>query len=919
MSDAPGQRWPDEQLAAGTLGGSLGAVPLWAGAAVSGAVAGERLATLVASMVPAVGLLAAGLAGAALVAVRVHRRREQAVLPVTVGVVTALLVVLVSAGGAAARVAATDHGLLPALADHGGEARIVATVAGEPRPIDTGWHVLLRVTSVDGVSTRERAALTVAADPPALGQPWTALVTARPLPDGGYGTWLARQHAVVLLDARSWEPLGPAGTAARASEHVRERVRAAATRHLDDRVGGLLVGFVTGDTRLLPEADRQAMRITSLTHLTAVSGSNVAIVVAGVVGLLSLLRAGAGMRRLAVALVVPWFAYVTRFEPSVLRAGTMAGLLLVAGARGRVRDARHALAVAVLVLVLVDPMLAGSLGLLLSATATAGVLVLAPIVRRRLPDRLPPRAADLAAITLGAQVAVVPVVLASFGELSLASVPANLVGVPGAMVAATIAFVGTVLALVHVELGAVAFALASPGSRLVLAAAHGFADVGGVAEVSRPATIAALVAGCGWLLSRPRGGTARWWALATAVALVAGAVPVALGALPRTGFTVTAIDVGQGDAFLVESPGARVLVDAGEDETAARWLRRNGRRSLDLVVVSHPHLDHVGGVPEVLRSVEVGEVWAAPLPTGLDTVAEVVEVAAARGVSVRAPIAGDRTVVGDLVVEVLHPPPGRPYRHETSELNDSSYVLRVHHDDRRVLLTGDVEAAGQRDLLAAERERLAAELMTVPHHGSATSDPAFLRAVGARVGLIGVGVDNPHGHPSPQVLEVLARAGTEVRRTDEEGTVSVAVPPRRDAAAGCGLARSRPVCAVGSRHAIRAAGDRRRRPAAATRGRAAVGRPRGAGRRPDRRPLRRQRARAAAGAAHHLVVRWPDGDRAARGRGRRRRSQGRARDLPGRSLTRCRAGPRRPRGRQGPEDRQAGGRARAAGRGQDPR
>ena len=842
MSDAPGQGWPDEELTNRALGGSLGVVPLWACAAVLGAIAGERLGTAVESTAPALSLLTAGVAGAAAVAVRVHRRRDQAVLPVVVGLVTVLLVALVSAGGAAARVAATDHGLLPALADHGGEARIVATVAGEPRPVDTGWHVLLRVTSVDGVDTRERAAMIVDTDPPALAEPWTARVTARPLPEGGYGTWLARQHAVALLDARSFEPLGAAGTAARASEHVRERVRAAATRHLDDRVGGLLVGFVTGDTRLLPEADRAAMRTTSLTHLTAVSGSNVAIVVGGVVGLLSLLRAGAGTRRLAVALVVPWFAYVTRFEPSVLRAGTMAALLLVAGASGRVRDARHALVVAVLVLVLVDPMLAGSLGLLLSATATAGVLVLAPIVRRRLPDRLPRRVADLAAITLGAQVAVVPVVLASFGELSLASVPANLVAVPAAMVAATISFVGTVLALVHVELGAVAFALASPGSRLVLVAAHGFADVGGVAEVARPATVAALVAGCGWLLSRPRGRTARWWALATVVALVAGAVPAALGALPRSGFTVTAIDVGQGDAFLVESPDARVLVDAGEDSTAARWLRRNGRRRLDLVVVSHSHLDHVGGVPEVLRSVRVGEVWAAPLPTELDEAAEVFELAAAQQVPVRAPVAGDHTRIGDLVVEVLHPPPGRPYRHESSELNDSSYVLRVHHGDRRVLLTGDVEAAGQQDLLAGERDRLPAELLTVPHHGSATSEPAFLRAVGAQVGLIGVGIDNRHGHPSPKILDVLAQVGTEVYRTDEDGTVTVAVPPRPAApTAGCGPARARPTCTVGSRHAIRAAADRRRRPAAAPRGRAAAGRPRVAGRRPDRRPLRRQR------------------------------------------------------------------------------
>ncbi len=790
------------------LGAAMGPMPVWAVAGIGGSLVGEVVG---ARVPPAVGALAAGAALVAaaavlgvllVIAVSAHRRGRVA-LPVRLGVAASLLVALVCGGGVVLRIATTSVGLLPELAERGGQVELVASVVAEPRPIATGWHVLVRVDEVEGIPTRERAALTLDDDPPPLGSSWVARTSARPLPEGGYGGWLARQHAVVVLDPVSWERDGPPGRLASASEEVRERVRQAATRYLDVRVGGLLVGFVTGDRRLLPEADQIAMRATGLTHLTAVSGSNVAIVIAGVLAVAAVLRVGARGRRIAVASMVPWFAFVTRFEPSVLRAGTMAVLLLLASSRGQVRDARHALAGAVLVLVLIDPRLAGSLGLLLSATATAGVLVVAPLVRGRLPDRLPRRLAELTSITIGAQVAVVPVLLVTFGEIGLATIPANLIAVPAAAIAATLAFVGTALALVHVELGAPLFALAGPATRIVLAAAHGFAGVGGVVEVDRPATVIALLAACGWIIARRGRAAARGTAAVALVAVLVAGAPLATGRLPASGFTVTAIDVGQGDAFLVETPGARVLIDAGGDDRAARWLRQNGRARLDLVVATHPHLDHIGGVPDVLRTVQVDAVWAAPLPTELPQAAETFALAAAMGVPVRAPTKGEQVQVGDLRVEVLHPAPGRPYRFSRSELNESSYVLRFHHDGRRVLTTGDVEREAQADLLAGGAEQLRAELFTVPHHGSRTTDPAFLAAIGGRVGLISAGRDNRHGHPHEEIVDMLDAAGVTVRRTDLEGTVTVEVPGVVDRRASPRFPRSNiqvlhPVASTGS-------------------------------------------------------------------------------------------------------------------------
>jgi competence protein ComEC len=824
--DPPGE---DGEHARPPTGRVLGPLPLWACVLLAGAGVGEQVALRLPR--PAVVAGAAGVVALIAIIVLLVGSRQRADRPAgrrgadgpagrrradrpaggratastwvtpgppRAGALALLALAAVGIATSAARVATSEHGLLPELSARGGTRPVSATVVHEPRPIATGWHVLVRVDEVAGTATRERAAVTLEGEPPPLGQRWRADASARPLPDGGYGRWLARQHATVVLDAQVWEPVGSPGPVHRGSEWIRERLRVTAVARQPDRLGGLLTGFVTGDTRLLPAADAEAMVASGLSHLTAVSGTHVAILVGGVLALCALLRIGARGRRRVLLLVLVGFAFLTRFQPSVLRAGTMGLVVLLAGARGVPRDARHGLAGAVLVLVLVDPLLASSLGLLLSASAAAGVLLLAPLLRDRL-HRLPRRLAEVVAVTMGAQLAVVPLLLTTFGEVPLASVPANVVAVPAATVAVAGAFAAALVAVVAPGVAEWLFVAAGHPARVVLWSAHTFADVGWTVSAGRPATVVALGAGALLLLAAPRRRAARTAVAVTAVvALLASAAPHVGGRLPVRTLTVTAIDVGQGDAFLLESPRARVLVDAGGDDTAARWLRANGRRRVDLVIVTHGHLDHVGGAPDVLRAVPVGVVWYRPFPTDLPEATELLEVAAERQVPVRGPVPGDRGTVGGVSPEVFSPPPGRPYRWSRSELNDSSLVVLASWEGRRVLFPGDAEAAAQADLLElpdrlGRPELLEVELLAVPHHGSATTDPDLLRAVRPPVALISAGVDNRHGHPHPDVLAVLDELGAEVRRTDLEGTLRVEVPAARP--------RRQP---VGSGHAARA-------------------------------------------------------------------------------------------------------------------
>jgi competence protein ComEC len=399
------------------------------------------------------------LCGAALLA-RAGREHVAAV-------VVLVALVLVTLAGVLLRLDTHRMGLVPGLVDQGGSATMTARVAAEPRSTALGWQTILAVDRVDGIATRERVA-SVLDDALTLGDRVELVASARPLPSGGYGRWLAQAHAVALLDVRELQRVGAPGRVSAASEWTRERIRVAATRHQSQGRGGLLVGFVTGDTRLLPDVDVDAMQATGLSHLTAVSGSNTAILLAGVAGLLALLRVGARLRWALLAATVPWFAFLTRLEPSVLRAGTMALLVIAASVHGVARDARHLLAGAVLLLVLVDPMLTWSLGLGLSAGATLGVLVIAPGIAQRLERLLPRPIAGLLGITLGAQLAVAPVLLLSFGTIEWVSIPANLLAVPVAALGATLAFIASAVALVHLGAAASIFALAGPAAEWVL-------------------------------------------------------------------------------------------------------------------------------------------------------------------------------------------------------------------------------------------------------------------------------------------------------------------------------------------------------------------------------------------------------------------------------------------------------------------
>lgn len=787
-------------------------------------------------------------AGAAL-AWGLHRSRRAPAALLAVA-----LVVLAAAG---ARLHRLSHGPLVEAAAAAAEADVVLRVVGEPNPSPgETWRTDVRVVTVDGHHSGLRAELT-GRDRLEFGATYAGTAEVR----RAEGGWRSSRHVAVRLLRAELEHVARPGPLAAGTSVVRTALADAADDTLPPGAAGLATGLVTGDTSLLPAEDEDAMRATGLTHLTAVSGSNVALVVAGAWLVGGALGLGArGRRRLAVVVIV-LFTLLTRADPSVLRASAMALLVLLASAQGRRVPPLHALSGAVLVLVLLDPLLARRLGLLLSAAATLGVLVVAPRVRQRLVplERVvrPRRVLDLLAVTLGAQVAVLPVLLASGGSVALSTVPANLLAVPAAALASVFCTAGAVVVLVAPDLAGWALRVARPALEVVLWSARWLEWWGPEVGWDEPLVLLGTLAATVWVVAGRRRRGSRPAAAVVAMCLAVAWLPGP--SLPDGAFVLTAIDVGQGDAFLLTSGDTEVLVDTGRDERAAAWLRSEGPPSLDLLVLTHADTDHTGGGAAVLSAVDVGAVWERPREDAPPpALAAVLAAAVEAGVPVHAPTTGQQAVVGDLVLRVLAPAGPTTHVGRDAEENESSLVLRVDGPGGSVLLTGDIGPAGHASLLAdpAIRPLLDVDVVTVPHHGSGNVDLALYDAVTARDAVVSVGADNEYGHPHPDVVAAVAASGARLHRTDTDGTVHVVV-----SGAGGRVAADATLHPGDLRRPDAAAAGRRPRPARP---------PRGRGRRTHRR-----RRGGSAGRAHDLPVRRRHRPRAAVLTGAQRRCAGR--------------------------------------------
>jgi competence protein ComEC len=575
---------------------------------------------------------------------------------------------------------------------------------------------------------------------------------------------------------------------------ARVRARIEATFHPD--AASLGRALVLGESDLDP-GDDEAFRTSGLSHLLAVSGTHLVIAVAGFAAALRALlvrveplaaRTDAGRVAAACAVPAAWiYADFAGGSGSAIRAAAMLSAAMLARAIGRRAPPVRTFACSLVILAAFEPLLACDVSFGLSAGATAGLVVL----QRPIADAMvrgPALAKKLlapAATTLSAMLGCAPTLAVLAPTVPMLGIASNLVAAPlGELLALPICLGHALLWWAPpVERGA---ALLGSGALLgVRAVARWSMAAGAVIPVPPPtATELAVIAVAAVAAWAAPGRARRIGALALGAAawLAAELVAQRAGA-PRGVLRVSVLDVGQGDAVLVDLPdGSAILVDGGgmvgsPIDLGARViqpvLRARRRRRLDAVVLSHPHPDHFGGLVSTLARVEVGELWDSG--QGEDqgagaSYAALLAGARARKIPVRRPrdLCGAPRVAGGVTIEVLAPCPG--YAPDAGA-NDNSLVLRLTYGRRSALLVGDAEHDEEEKLMRTSRT-IQADLLKVGHHGSRTStSPGFLSAVRPSFAAISAGVRNRFGHPHPRTLETLAVHGVPIGRTDRGGAI----------------------------------------------------------------------------------------------------------------------------------------------------
>jgi len=568
----------------------------------------------------------------------------------------------------------------------------------------------------------------------------------------------------------------------RATHHIRNEIKKS-TSALPSDARALIPGLIIGDRSGQDEELTLAMRRSGLTHLTAVSGANFAIVAALILALGRAIQVKRKYLWWLVAISLMIFISVVRPSSSVLRAAVMTGALLVARAKGVRGSPIPALAAAISLLLLVNPFFVRDAGFGLSVFATAGLLFIAPILQKKFEAMgAPPLLAEGLAIPLSATISCLPIIVLLSGELSLISIAANFLVAP---VIAIITSLGLILMLVapfSLTLGAGISWCITPFSLWITFVARNFSSLPFAAlkwpqnVLGSLMTIVLVIALS--ILFAIQSNNFKKFALAIILTLLTVEIlftikPFSQSWIP-TDWSFFQCDVGQGDGLIVKtSENAAIVIDVGPEATTInKCLKLLSITTIDLLVLTHFHADHVSGLKGALAGRQIGKVWTS-LTKEPD--AQVEQVSQLLGsIPTHSPQPGERFERAGVQIEVVT---------AASDVspNDSSIAILGNAHGATFFAAGDLELEGQaRAVIYLQRARphdlwsgAPIALMKATHHGSALQDPELIALLAPRVTFFSVGAGNPYGHPAPSALALYGQYGA-IYRTDTSHNLALA-------------------------------------------------------------------------------------------------------------------------------------------------
>ena len=544
-----------------------------------------------------------------------------------------------------------------------------------------------------------------------------------------------RRVAALVITTSPIRRLAPPSRWATALATIRTGLREASG---GGDAGALIPGMVIGDTAQQSADFKNDMRRAGLTHLVAVSGANFAIVSAFVLWCMQFIFRRIPARLIATSIALVCFIALVRPSPSVLRAAAMAAVMLIAMSARVKGDSLPALGFAICAVVAIDPWQARDPGFALSVLATAGLLLLAPRITAYLQRWMPEKVATVLAIPIAALLLCLPIIVALSGYISPISIVANIVAAP---FVAPITIVGFIAALISPisSLAAHALLLLVKPFALVITsiarwAAHfpvltirtgliGFLAVLAILFLYlafRKKAVIALV-----IISL----TLLWW-----------------GRFPAGEWDLFICDVGQGDGYVLNLHDHRaIVIDVGPDPTAIdQCLRRLHITTIALLILTHPHADHIGGLSGAEKGRKVEVKWFGNIAAG--TVAH----------------------IGQYSIEVLWP---KQVGAMDENPNNVSIAAVIKSRDLSLFAAGDIEPPVQEQLRGKVGR---VDIYKVAHHGSRYQDLTLMRELAPALALISVGAGNSYGHPADSTIAALEHLHAKVLRTDRDGAIAVA-------------------------------------------------------------------------------------------------------------------------------------------------
>ncbi|MFO7773870.1 MAG: DNA internalization-related competence protein ComEC/Rec2 [Dehalococcoidia bacterium] len=651
------------------------------------------------------------------------------------------------------------------------------------------------------------------------------LETPPQVPDFDYGDYLARQgiYSViyypgveVLASGQGFKPL-------QWIYSLRQQLSVSFARALPEPQGSLAQGILLGLRGNIPDSLYHAFSRTGTAHLLAISGLHMSIILAMFLSFGILVF---GRRRgiyIWVALTSIWiYALLAGMRPPLIRAATMGSLFLIAEYLGRQRSAIIALAFAAAVMVGIQPHLLWSVSFQLSFSAMAGLVLLFPYFQawgrkgitalfrdRQVLATTGSMIADVFAASLAAVVAVWPLIAYNFGVVSLVTLPATFLSLPALpfiiVTAALVALAGLFTLFAAQILGWLSWLFLSylvivvqsfdalPYSSLevtAVAAWHvwGYYAIlaGVIAFLNHRKQLAdfssRLTSGmksAAEAIPKPCSRFSAKW-LVPPLLVIAILVWSVVLTMPGDKLHVSFLDVGQGDAILIQTPkGQNILIDGGPDSQRIN-LELSKKlpfwdRTIDLVVCTQPQADHVTGLVDVLQRYEVKQVLEPGVPYHSSVYREWLRIIEGKGIEYKVARAGQEIDLGNgIKIEILNPP-SQFFQGTSCDIDNNGIVLKLTWNRVSFLFTADIREEAEFELIM-QRASLKSTVLKVSHHGSMTSTTwQFLAAVDPEVAVISAGADNPFGHPSPEVVErLIDRLGEDtVYRTDKQGTIEL--------------------------------------------------------------------------------------------------------------------------------------------------